>query len=64
MAGQAIVIKVDTERFPELAARYNVRGIPNLAVFHGGKLVKQQAGVVDHDQMEEWLRSTAAAPAA
>ena len=29
MAGRAIVLKVDTERHPELAARYNVRGIPN-----------------------------------
>src|SRR5947209_20230816 len=35
MAGQAIVLKVDTERYPELAARYNVRGIPNFAVFYG-----------------------------
>ena len=30
MAGRAIVVKVDTERYPELAARYNVRGIPKL----------------------------------
>src|SRR5215472_17480686 len=26
MAGQAVVVKIDTERYPELAARYNVRG--------------------------------------
>lgn len=64
MAGQAVVIKVDTERYPELAARYNVRGIPNFAVFLGGRLVKQQAGVVDHRQMEAWLRSATPAPAA
>jgi thioredoxin 2 len=63
MAGQAIVLKVDTESSPQLAARYNVRGIPNFAVFSGGKLVHQQAGVVGHDQMESWLRSAAAVPA-
>jgi thioredoxin 2 len=57
MAGQAIVVKVDTEKYPELAARYNVRGIPNFAVFYGGRLVTQQAGLVDHNQMENWLRS-------
>ena len=57
MAGKAIVVKVDTERHPELAARYQVRGIPNFAVFSGGQLVMQQAGVVDHTQMETWLRS-------
>ena len=59
MAGQAIVLKVDTERYPELAARYNVRGIPNFAVFAHGKLQFQQAGVVRHDVMEQWLARAA-----
>lgn len=57
LAGRAIVVKVDTERYPELAARYNVRGIPNFVVFSGGRPVMQQAGVVDHSQMENWLKS-------
>jgi thioredoxin 2 len=61
MAGRAIVLKVDTERYPQLAARYQVRGIPNFAVFSGGRLVKQQAGVVDHQEMESWLSSATAA---
>ena len=55
MAGRAIVLKVDTEAHPQLSARYNVRGIPNFAVFNGGKLVKQQAGLVDSAQMNSWL---------
>ena len=59
MAGQAVVLKVDTERYPELAARFNIRGIPYFAVFYGGRPVVQQAGVVDHQQMETWLRSAA-----
>ena len=57
MSGRAIVLKVDTERHPELAARYKVSGIPNFAVFSGGLLVKQQAGLVDHEQMESWLQA-------
>jgi hypothetical protein len=28
-------------------------------VFSGGKLVNQQAGVVGHEVMEDWLRSAA-----
>ena len=59
MAGQAIVLKVDTDKHQQLAARYGVRGIPNFVVFSGGKLVRQQAGVVGHDVMESWLRSAA-----
>jgi thioredoxin 2 len=62
MAGQALVLKVDTDKHQQLAARFNVRGIPNFAIFSAGKLVKQQAGVVGHDVMEGWLRSAAPAP--
>ena len=56
MAGKAIVLKVDTEANPELAARFQVRGIPNFAVVSGGRTVFQQAGLVGHEQMEQWLR--------
>jgi thioredoxin 2 len=61
MAGRAIVVKVDTERYPQLAAKFNVRGIPNFVVLYGGRPVTQQAGLVGHDQMEKWL--TSASPA-
>jgi thioredoxin 2 len=64
MAGQALVLKVDTDKHQQLAARYNVRGIPNFAIFSAGKLVKQQAGVVGHDVMEGWLRSAIPSPTA
>jgi thioredoxin 2 len=60
--GRAIILKVDTERYPDLASRFNVRGIPNFAVFYCGHLVRQQAGLVDHEQMESWLESAAQSP--
>ena len=59
MAGKAVVLKVDTEKYPQLSARFNVRGIPNFVVFAGGRVVMQQAGVVGHEQMEQWLRTAA-----
>ena len=57
MSGRAIVLKLDTERYPELASRFNVRGIPNFLVSYRGKTIVQQAGLVDHEQMETWLKS-------
>jgi len=60
MAGKAIVVKVDTEKYPGLGARYNVRGIPNFMVLSGGKPVMRQAGLVGHEQMVAWLRSAGA----
>jgi thioredoxin 2 len=59
LAGQAVVLKVDTEKFPELASRYNVQGIPNFAVFTRGNLQFQQAGLVDANTMKSWLARAA-----
>ena len=57
MAGKAVVLKVDTDRYPQLAGRFDVRGIPNFVVTFRGRPVTQQAGLVDHNTMEQWLRS-------
>jgi thioredoxin 2 len=59
LAGRAVVLKVDTEKFPELAARFQVQGIPNFAVFARGELQFQQAGLVDANTMKGWLARAA-----
>ncbi len=59
LSGRAIVLKVDTDRHPELAARFEVRGIPNFAVFSQGKKVLQQAGAVDYRMLRGWLERAA-----
>ncbi len=59
MAGQAIVMKVDTERHPELAQRYGVQGIPNFVILRNGRVVFQQAGAVRSEDMQQWLRQAA-----
>jgi thioredoxin 2 len=56
MAGEAVVLKVDTEQHPELAARFGVQSIPNFVVLSGGRTVFQNAGLVGHERMKEWLR--------
>jgi thioredoxin 2 len=53
LSGKAVVLKVDTDRNPELSARYDVRGIPNFIVFAGGRRVVQQAGAMDHQRLAE-----------
>jgi thioredoxin 2 len=55
MKGRALVLKVDTERHPELAARFGVQGIPNFVVLRDGRTVFQQPGVVSSAQMKSWL---------
>ena len=46
LSGKAVVLKVDTEKLPALAARYKVTGIPNFVVFRGGAVASQQAGAI------------------
>jgi len=56
-AGRAVVLKVDTDRYPEIAERYHVNGIPNFIVLKDGRLVSQHAGVVSHSVMGGWLEA-------
>jgi thioredoxin 2 len=60
MAGRALILKVDTEAFPELAERFNVYGIPNFVVLRDRRVVSQQAGVAPRAQMRKWLESAGA----
>ena len=55
MAGRALVLKVDTEKYPELASQFGVQSIPNFAVLKGGVVISQQPGVVPSAQMKQWL---------
>jgi thioredoxin 2 len=57
MAGRAVVLKVDTEKYPEVAGRYRVQGIPNFLVIRNGRVVKQQAGVTSRAEMRRWLEA-------
>lgn len=54
-SGRAVVLKVDTEAWPELAARYQVQSIPNFVVLSGGRVVIQQPGLVPAAQLVAWL---------
>ena len=61
MAGRALIVKVDTEAEPALAARYQIRSIPNLMVFHRGKAVAQRAGAAGRAELRRWLEGTTTA---
>lgn len=46
LGDQARIVKVDVDKAPELAQRYNVRSIPTMILFHGGEAVDTQVGAV------------------
>jgi len=51
------VAKVDTEAEPSLGARYDIRSIPTLALFRGGKEVARQSGAMGAADIVRWVRS-------
>ena len=57
--------KVDTEAVPALGSRFNIRSIPTLALFVGGREVARQAGAMGAADIVRWVHAhTPAAPAA
>ena len=51
------LLKVDTEAVPELLARYQIRSIPTLAVFKGGREIARQSGAIPASAIVDWARS-------
>ena len=56
-AGEALVAKLDTDRSPESAAKFGIRGIPTLIAFSGGREVSRQVGVVPRAKLDELVDS-------
>jgi len=47
--------KLDTEAEPALGAQYNIRSIPTLALFKGGREVARQAGAMTAQEIVRWV---------
>ena len=54
---QMRLVKVDTEAVPNLGARFNIRSIPTLALFAGGREVARQAGAMGAADIVRWARA-------
>ena len=54
---QVRVAKVDTEAQQELGARFNIRSIPTLALFVGGREVARQAGAMGAADIVRWTQA-------
>jgi thioredoxin 2 len=56
-AGRVLVAKLDVDANPATAARFDVRSIPTVLIFEGGRLVDRLVGVQPRGAFDARLRS-------
>lgn len=52
------IVKVDVDKNPAAASKFQVRGVPTLILFQRGKILWRQSGVVPVHQLVQILNST------
>jgi thioredoxin 2 len=56
--GKMVVVKVNTDELEELGSRYNIRSIPTMAVFEGGREVGRTTGARPAADIEQFVQGT------
>lgn len=51
------IIKIDVDKNPTVASKFQIRGVPTLMLFKEGKSVWQQSGVIPADQLVQIVNS-------
>ena len=54
---QVRLAKLDTEAHPQPAARFNIRSIPTMILFKGGKEAARISGALPASEIVRWVRS-------
>ena len=57
LAGKLKVVKINTDEQPDLGARFDVRGIPSLVLFEGGKAKDRVTGALPAPALRNWVES-------
>jgi len=61
--GRFVLAKVNSDENPELAARYGVRGIPNVKAFVAGEVVDEFSGAVPESAVRRFIENIVPSPA-
>ncbi len=62
-AGEVELAKLDTDRNPNLAMSFQIRGIPAVKAFRNGKVVSEFVGAIPPAQIERFLDQLVPSPA-
>lgn len=54
-AGNALILTINTDEYPQLAEQFRIETIPQFVLFCGGHPVFQYAGLVPYPEMLRWI---------
>ena len=57
LSGKIKVVKIDTEKYPELATEYEISALPTLVLFKEGQPVDRIEGAMSTPQLVQHLQS-------
>lgn len=60
--GRWVLAKVDTEKYPEQAAKHGIRGIPACKLFVDGRVVDEFVGAMPEASLRQWLERALPSP--
>ncbi len=58
LKGRLQVIKIDTDKYPQLASQYQIYALPTLVLFKNAQPVERIEGVLSADQIIQKLQSS------
>ena len=64
MAGRFVLAKLDTDRHPDIAGRYGIRGIPDVRLFVDGAIVNGFTGALPERELRAFLDRALPSPVA
>lgn len=51
------IVKIDTEKYPDLATQYGIHALPTLVLFRQGQPIERIEGVLPSDQLIQRLQA-------
>ncbi|MEM8605368.1 MAG: thioredoxin [Cyanobacteria bacterium P01_H01_bin.121] len=57
LKGKLKIVKIDTEKYPQLASQYGIQALPTLVLFKQGEPCERIEGVLQAPQLQQRLAS-------
>ncbi|MCG9886021.1 MAG: thioredoxin [Cyanobacteria bacterium] len=56
LRGRLQILKIDSDRYPNLASTHHVQALPTLILFKNGQPVDRLEGVLPRDRLIAWIK--------